>query len=416
MDVLESSRARLRATISLTNELASGDFPHTHSRDALRQIAALFESGLRQLETLTAASDPAVIRALASAQSRKLFDLYPLLGILLRSTDVRNAFEIHGPFLRIVRKLLGPASKLVISSEWDFSPFTFLPPTVYGLTDTVFIGGPASEAANVLLVPLSGHELGHNVWAKEKRGDQLGPALATNILQYLKTARWPEFSSHFTQLAKPDDLEDLLGEQTWAPAWESGLRQCEEMFCDLIGLGIFRESYLHAFSYLIAPGLPYRRSYDYPGSKTRATYLLQAAAAYGIPVPTGYSDRFEDEAVPTDQPDRILLETADHAVMTMLPTLIGAADASISGAGIQHSKDDEVAANVRCFAQCVPAVNAASFPSIINAAWRFHLSGMQDWKDRYRDLANSEQRCSGLLNDLVLKSVEVFEIEQRQQP
>jgi hypothetical protein len=305
---------------------------------------------------------------------------------------------------------------LVISSEWDFSPFTFLPPTVYGLTDTVFIGGPASEAANVLLVPLSGHELGHNVWAKEKRGDQLGPALATEILQYLKTARWPEFSSHFTQLAKPDDLEDLLGEQTWAPAWESGLRQCEEMFCDLIGLGIFRESYLHAFSYLIAPGLPYRRSYDYPGSKTRATYLLQAAAAYGIPVPNGYSDRFEDEAVPTDQPDKILLETADHAVMTMLPTLIGAADASISGAGIQHSKDDEVAANVRCFAQCVPAVNAASFPSIINAAWRFHLSGMQDWKDRYRDLANSEQRCSGLLNDLVLKSVEVFEIEQRQKP
>jgi hypothetical protein len=413
VDVLASTIAKLQATVRLTQELSAGDFPHAHSRDALSQINKIFEDDLKQLAALTATTDPAVIRALASAESKKLFDLFPLLGMLLRSTDVGNAFEIHGPFLRVVRQLLGPSSKLVISSEWEFSPFTFLPPIQYGLTDTVFIGGPASEASNVLLVPLAGHELGHNVWAKQRRKDQLGPQLFDEMLKYLQTQRWADFQPHFPQLKQPSDLADLLGQQTWAPAWNWGIRQCEELFCDFIGLAIFRESFLHAVSYLIAPGLPSVRSYWYPGSKQRATYHATAAGTVGIPLPTNYVNRFEDESFPSEQPLKLLLEVADYGTSQLAATLMREADATVSGSGLKPAAAAEILRIQQSFAQCVPSQQVPDLPSLTNAAWAFYISGMSEWRTMYPDLANSESRLFTLLNDLVLKSIEVFDIEQR---
>lgn len=413
MDVLASSVSKLRATAQQIRELATGDFPHAQARDALSQIGTIFETDLRQLESLSSSIDPAVTRTLASAQARKLYDLFPLLGMLLRSTDVRNAFEIHGPFLRIVQKLLGPSSKLIISSEWEFSPFTFLPPIQYGLTDTVFIGGPASEASNVLIVPLAGHELGHNVWAKQKRTEQLGPSLWSEMLEYLQVQRWNDFRQHYPQLGKPEDLADLLGQQTWAPAWNWAIRQCEELFCDFVGLAIFGESFLHAASYLTAPGLPTRRCFEYPGSKQRAGYHLRAATQYGVSAPTSYVDRFEDESAPSEQPLRILLDLADFGTSCLAQTLISEAEASVSASGIQRPSRDEVDRISRCFAQCVPTQGASSLSALINAAWTFYLSGMNEWKLMYPDLGQSQARLLELLNDLSLKTIEVFEIEQR---
>jgi hypothetical protein len=413
MDVLASSIAKLRSTIRLTEELAVGDFPHNHAKDALLHIGRIFKTGLQQLESLSPSTDAAVVRALAAAQSKKIFQLFPLLGFLLRSTDVRNSFEIHGPFLRIVRQLLGPDSKLVISSEWDFSPFTFLPPTEYGLTDTVLIGGPASEASNVLVVPLAGHELGHNVWAKQKRRDQLGPELWAEIHGHISTTRWTEFKRHFPGIAKPADLSDLLGTQTWAPAWNWAIRQCEEIFCDFIGLSIFRESFLHAASYLLAPGLPTRRNPDYPASQQRANYHAQAAAQWGISVPSDYINRFDDEQFPSQQPLKILLELADYGTSRLAPKLIAEAELAVRNSGVTYASSAEIEKIRRCFAQCVPTQNSPNLPAIINAAWSYYLSGMNEWKSMYPDLADSPQRLLELLSDLVLKTAEVFEIEQR---
>jgi hypothetical protein len=414
VDVLASSIAKLRSTVRLTEELAVGDFPNTHARDALLHIGKIFHTDLVNLESLSPTSDAAVVRALASAQSRKIFELFPLLGFLLRSTDVRNAFEIHGPFLRIVRQLLGPDSKLVISSEWDFSPFTFLPPTEYGLADTVLIGGPASEASNVLIVPLAGHELGHNVWAKQRRREQYGEDLASAITDYISTTRWAEFSQLFPQVAKPDDLMDLLGVHTWMPSWNWALRQSEELFCDFVGLAIFRESFLHAASYLLAPGLPTPRNADYPASKQRAAYHSQAANAYGIDLPADYSGRFDDEQAPAQQPLKLLVEIADYGTSHLISKLISDASEVVQRAGVTHASASDIQTIRRCYAQCVPPQNSPNLPAIIIAAWNYYLSGMSEWKTMYPEFANSPERLLELLNDLVLKSIEVFEIEQRQ--
>jgi hypothetical protein len=414
MDVLASSIAKLRSTIRLTEELSVGDFPHKHAKEALLHIGRIFRTGLQQLESLNPATDAAVVRALAAAQSKKIFQLFPLLGFLLRSTDVRNSFEIHGPFLRIVRQLLGPGSKLVISSEWDFSPFTFLPPTEYGLTDTVLIGGPASESSNVLVIPLAGHELGHNVWAKQKRREQLGPELWEEIRSYIASTRWSEFQSHFPLITKPAELSDLLGTNTWAPAWNWAIRQCEEIFCDFIGLSLFRESFLHATSYLLAPGLPTRRNHDYPASQQRANYHVQAAAQWGIAVPDDYMNRFDNEQFPTQQPLKMLLELADFGTSRLAEKLMVEAETVVRNSGVTHASHAEIEKIGRCFAQCVPTQNAPNLPAIINAAWSYYLSGMNEWKAMYPELAGSPQRLLELLSDLVLKQSEVFEIEQRQ--
>lgn len=414
MDVLASSVAKLKAVLRLTNDLAAGDFPNSHARDALLQISSVFSTGLGQLSKVAKTTDPAIIRAITAAESQKIFELFPLLGFLVNSTDVRNAFEIHGPFLRIVRKILGPDSKLIISSEWDFSPFTFLPPSVFGRSDIVFIGGPASEASNVLTIPLAGHELGHNVWAKQKRAEQLGPELWQTIHKHIASARWAEFQAQFPQLKQPKDLEDLIGEQTWSPAWEWALRQCEELFCDFIGMCIFRESFPHAFSYLLAPGIPFLRSVEYPATKQRATFHEQAASSYGIKLPAEYTGRFEDEQFLTQQPIKLLLEIADFGVSQLAPRLIEEAQAAVEKAGITHASDAEVAKIHRCIAQCVPCQDLPNLPAIVNAAWSHYLSGMNEWRKLYPAIANSDERMLDLLSDLVLKTIEVFEIEQRQ--
>jgi hypothetical protein len=414
VDVKSSTILKLRSAIQLTRDLSSGDFPHSHSRDALLHIGTIFETGLARVESLTDGIDQAVVRALCAAELKRIFALYPILGFLLRSTDVRNAFEIHGPLLRIIRKVLGTESKLVISSEWDFSPFTFLPPSEFALGNTVLIGVPTSEASNALLIPLAGHELGHNVWAQQKWRELFGPLLADAIVEHITKDRWPEFSSMFPHVQKPEFLNDLVGQQSWAPAWTWTIRQCEELFCDFIGLCIFRESFAHASSYLLSPGLPLMRSVFYPGSKQRAAYHKQAADALGIPLPVDYVDRFDNESEPTDQPQSLLLSIADHATGLLVGKLIQEADNVISGAGINAPGQDEISRLVRCLAQCVPPQHTSGLPAIVNAAWQFHLSGMQEWNEMYPDIAGSPQRLMEVLSDLVLKTSEVYEIDQRQ--
>ena len=61
-----------------------------------------------------------------------------------------------------------------------------------------------------------------------------------------------------------------------------------------------------------------------------------------------------------------------------------------------------------------PALIAAGLPAIVNAAWQFYLSGREEWTEMYPAIAGSPQRLMEVLSDLVLKTIEVYEIDQRQ--
>lgn len=152
---LEFSPARVRAFLDEITKLEASDFPYPHSKQALLSIERVFEEFLGHLEKLDKDSDPQTIRAACVAEVSGLFDYLPILGFILRSTNTRNAFETYGPVLRLCQKILGPNTKLLISSEWEYSPFTYT--RVTHLPNFVLIGLPAHESSNPLLLPLAGH-------------------------------------------------------------------------------------------------------------------------------------------------------------------------------------------------------------------------------------------------------------------
>src|SRR5665213_2647660 len=97
MSPLEYSRARLRAFLKEVDRVKDSDFPHVHPREALIEIEKQFRSRLQKLDSLTAAHDRKVIEASCSEATFQLLVYLPLLGFILRSTNVRNSFEVYGP-------------------------------------------------------------------------------------------------------------------------------------------------------------------------------------------------------------------------------------------------------------------------------------------------------------------------------
>ena len=171
MPFLDYARKRLRAFLEEVDNLAEDEFPYRASKDLLDELSKLFRLKLTRLESLGPKSDPDTVKHACGLALGALFDYLPLLGFVRRSTNVRNAFEVFGPLLRLARDVLEPSvpkpdrkARLVLSSEWDYSPFIY--PDVPELPGFVLIGLPAPESSNPLLVPLAGHELGHSLWSK----------------------------------------------------------------------------------------------------------------------------------------------------------------------------------------------------------------------------------------------------------
>jgi hypothetical protein len=164
-------------------------------------------------------------------------------------------YMIH--FYKCVKIIYGADAKLIVSSEWQFSPFTY-PAVTDDFHNLMFIGLPSTEANNSLILPLAGHELGHSVWRKKDRSAALAD-LDKKIQQSLVkacVANWKEFQNTFSVSNAPEDLlADLFLRNIWTQSYKLAVRQVEELFCDTIGLRLFGESFLYSFIYLIAPNI-----------------------------------------------------------------------------------------------------------------------------------------------------------------
>jgi len=230
IDVLmKYSRDRIKSVLDSIRQLKASEFPYGDSKDALCRIEELFENTLQRLDATDA--HPDYIKQLCSISLRHLFIYLPKLGFILRSTNVRNAFETFGPLRDIARKALDPKVKLLLSSEWTYSPMIYH--DIRALPGFVLIGLPASEPSNPLLTPLCGHELGHAVWAN-KKGE------LENIIKNTFYEEAPEhiannrneYSELFPSIDKPDEK---LGVNIFAftrllRALELLLKQAEVVF------------------------------------------------------------------------------------------------------------------------------------------------------------------------------------------
>lgn len=228
---LESSRLRVEALLREIGRLKDSDFPHKDSRYVLEQIETFFFSIKSDLDGLSAtASDPALIQQICSESLKQIFDYHRLLGFVLRSTNVRNSFEVYGPVLRLSRQVLGHDTHLVISSEWEYSPHVYR--TFAELPGTVLLGLPAAESGNPLLAPLAGHELGHTAWQRKnllsKFSKEIDAAIRTGANK--DPAKFEQLFGH--------KLADLFATHILSQALGWAAKQSEETFCDFMGIRV----------------------------------------------------------------------------------------------------------------------------------------------------------------------------------
>ena len=410
------AKQRLAAFQDEVERLARSEFPYPAAEASLQRIKEACAEQVATLELLDEGSDPNTISTYCKEQLTFLWDCLPLLGLILRSTNVRNAFEIYTPLQRLAWRILGPKAQLVLSSEWDYSPFTYT--QVPLLPGFVFIGVPAHESGNPLIVPVAGHELGHSIWREIVKRSLWHPAfmrrLKSTILDKIR-AQWPEFHKLHPEIAKPEDLDTtLFATATWAHAFTWAERQSEEYFCDFIGLRLFGESFMYAFAHLLCPVLEGRRALHYPNVLRRVRFQIRAAQQYGILTPDNYETWFEDRDEPSDEDmhEKFLVGLADSAADDLAPELITHARSLLDQPGLPNWKDADQSKNHKAIVQRIyddfvlvaPAEHTEYIAHVINAGWRAANNGIPV-------LINHSSET--VLRELVLKSLDVLEFETK---
>jgi hypothetical protein len=411
--LLKQTRQRVNKVLTLVQSLAEDDFPHTDSEDTLRFVESQFLEIRETLEHLDPGlHDQHTIRANCRSALDAVFEYLPVLGFVARSTDVVGALELHRPLHRIVKRAVGSDAHLLLTSDWEYSPYTYLHHRLIQ-EGFVLVGLPASEAGNGLIVPLAGHEIGHNVWHANELNAHFDPIVTTALIADIKGPRFKEFVGHFGPI-DPSQIDDLIGRPIWSPAYVWTMSQCQELFCDFVGLLLFRESYLHAFEYLLSPGGG-ARDPNYPSMRSRARHLLNAARRRGIPLEDGYVDSFDEELSDATEKDAFLLLLSDAAREALVDQLMSMAEQKLAHCECDAHSDEEKRRVVSAFTRGSPVSGGVKLLNLVNAAWAIEADGIHIWDQEYPQLAKNPDERARVLNELFLKSLEVLEIEQLQE-
>ena len=417
--ILGYARSRIAAALEEVERLDASEFPYQHSKDALGTVRGLLNNFRDFLDSLSDKNSADVIENACSKALAFLFDITPNLGFILRSTNVRNAFEIFNPLLRLARRALpreneeSPNIRMILSSEWDYSPYT--DPQSKDLPNYLLIGLPAPESSNPLVIPLAGHEFGHAIWLRKHVRVTLLPQVKTAVLDTIK-ADWNSFLSHFPYLAgmSQDELtSNLFALNAWSNAHVWAECQAEETFCDCIGILLFGEAFFHAFAYLLSPRAG-MRSVRYPNMLTRVKNMVSAASEYGIGHPSDFVATFGDDdassqLIPGDQ---YQLSIADSALKIVLPIIIADARKTLAPEISESSRDRsereaEIKRILLRFKMVIPAEGCKRLSDILVAGWRgYHDVSM------WSELAQVYSKREVVLKELLLKNIEVFEFEQ----
>jgi hypothetical protein len=412
----EYSEARLHSVLEEIAKLRESDFPYAHSREALNLIEDVYFQHLGKLSSLAPGKDPTIVNLYCSEALLDIFRYIPLLGFILRSTNVRNAFEVHGPILRLCQQVVDPDTKLILSSEWDFSPFIF--PEQRPLPTFVLIGLPAPETDNPLLLPLAGHELGHTIWQIKNFETKYYNDAELQVLAAIKS-NIAEYQKYFPndQVKPTDKVADLQGnifvKRTIAPIVTLALARSQEYFCDCIGVYLFDEAFLYSFAYLVSPSIACPRPLDYPNNVTRIQNMLNAAAQFRksnvniYQVPTDFSSMFEDSPEPGDSEQQYLSSLADASSQQLCGRLIREAENLLKSAGAPQLELTTRNAIIDEFRLGVPACNTSSLTNILNAGWAVY-NNINFWPN-----IKEEKKRRKVLGSLMIKNIELLEIEHR---
>jgi hypothetical protein len=250
-----------------------------------------------------------------------------------------------------------------------------------------------------MLLPLAGHEFGHAVWQQQQLERRYSAEIKQRIVSRVKQ------NPSLYQETFEGEVGDLLFESNISSAHLWGLRQAEETFCDCFGVRLFAESYLHSFAYVLAPGFAETgRVFDYPPMRQRVANIQLAASHFQVEVPTGFGDWFIDDYVVSGGRTTYLAELADRACAELVEDLIKKVAEVTQSA--PHRSKERMAGAERMFLIPAPASRIGDLSSLLNAAWRAY-------ENYVRSGTSLDSRKLSILFEVVLKSIEVLEIEAR---
>jgi hypothetical protein len=386
--------------------MLNGDMPFAAGRKALVRLSNAFALFDKNLDRAIRLKDNANISSLANNINVKILEVLPILGFILRSTNVRNAFELIEPLQAIADAAMQGRPELILSSEWDYIPFAY-PQSLDDLKSYVLIGLPASEAASALLVPLAGHELGHAVWRNRGLSSDIQLTLDAQIA-ILFDADLSSFKKIFSDYDPDDVFKREMLPDSKSQALEYAEYQAEEMFCDLFGYALFGASYLHAFAFILAPGVGGRyRSGKYPAYSKRIQVISDVAKAEGISLPNHSELSFAQDLRGFDDRHRFVVKIADDAASTIVPALWEKVLRVINEAKILRPLAENANRHVRDLRLGIPASKPECLGDILNAGWL-----------RYEEIVKSMKLAEvsdelDRLNEVLLKTIEVSEYRRK---
>lgn len=397
---LSSARRRIHAFLEQIDVLATSSFPHDDGKAALASIRSKCLD-LRSRLDVPASARPELVDQTCLQVADVVSDYTNILGFILRSTNVRNPFELHFVLKRLIHRALGQKTNLLISSEWAFTPFTY-PMSVDFLPDFIFIGTPAPESGNPLLIPLAGHEIGHSAWRVYGRPTDYSRLVADAVDEVFVADE-----RSVRALISTAPMSELEAQVLKDRCSKHAISQLEEVFCDLFGLYVFGEAYLAAFDYLQGPGASWRHL-DYPSDKQRMDFLSAAAPAMNAMVDPILTGRWTQSR--PDTHDLHMTKLVDAAVRKLVPTLQTDLIADLQSKGLYPPKDGVIEEIADAFRRSEPYARRAELGEIVSAGWRLL---------RQIDLeaeAKERRERQRFLGDLVLKTIEVAEYHDRSTP
>ena len=105
--------------------------------------------------------------------------------------------------------------------------------------------------------------------------------------------------------------------------------------------------------------------------------------------------------------DERLRQLADEATDSLVNTLIKDADSYLGTRGNFQLRQDEIDRNLTAFSYLHPAKDTGSLTSIISAGWI-----TANDKDLWKDYPAISQKHREVLNELVLKTAQVLEVNE----
>jgi hypothetical protein len=407
MSLAQNSKHKVRNIRRTISEIQNGDFPFSSGRRALDKLQEVFEGLDKKLDRAIRLKDEANIASVAENINLKILQVLPILGFILRSTNVRNAFELIEPLQFIANSAMQGSPRLILSSEWDFIPFAY-PQSLEDLRSYVLIGLPASEAASALLVPLAGHELGHAVWRNRGLSASLQATLDGHVQDFLKQ-NMMEFKRVFSDYDEGDVFKRSILEQAQVEALEFAEFQAEELFCDLFAYALFGASYLNAFAFILAPGVSGGyRSGRYPTYSKRISVIKDIAGQEGVAVPPDVHLRFGLDQRGLDNRHRFLIKMADESVEKVTKKIWSGVLDVIKRGNIVRPNSAVSARHLIDLRLGIPACHPHCLGDIVSAGWL-----------RYEEIIASTAHSNDVfdeldrLNELLLKTIEVLEFKRR---